>query len=42
MLKQDKSTEVAEAVDAADFELLKSRKKILQTLQEKEDKCIAR
>lgn len=33
---------MAEATENSDFELLKSRKKILQLLSEKEDKCLAR
>jgi len=41
-LKQDKNNEVVEATETADFDLLKSRKKILQTLQEKEDQCLLR
>lgn len=41
-LKSDEKLEVAEATESADFELLKSRKKILQLLQEKEDHSLAR
>lgn len=36
-LKNDKNREVAEATDNTDFELLKSRKKVLAGLQQKED-----
>lgn len=41
-LKYDVNQEVVEATETADFDLLKSRKKILQVLQEKEDKCVLR
>ncbi len=42
LLKSDPNKEVAEATDHTDFELLKSRKKILQVLAEKEEKCLMR
>ncbi len=41
VLKNDKDREVAEITETTDFELLKSRKKVLAGLQQKEDACLA-
>lgn len=42
ILKQDSNKEVSEAAEDSDFELLKSRKKIIQQLTEEEEKCVVR
>ena len=37
-LKKDSNTDVSEAAESTDFDLLKIRKKIIPILQEKEEK----